>query len=403
MTEEALAAPPHVPDNRIVDFDVYHPPGLEKDFHMSWKSLQDGSMGNLVWTPRNGGHWLVTKGEDIARFMADYQHFSSRIMQVPRERSIGNNPIPGSMDPPEQVPFRALLNAPLSAVAVHGMEETIRDLARELIDRVVTKGECEFVSEFALALPLSIFLRYADLPIEDLPYLRSLAEEKVRPSGKMPVAEVMKALADYLGPYIQKRQAEPGEDLVSRLVSGKVFGRPVAYDEAIRLCSQVLVAGLDTVATSLSFATWFLATHPEMRQRLLDQPELIPTAVEEFLRRFPLVAIARELVDDYAYDGTVMQKGDIIVLPTMLHGLDERSFTNAMDFQLDRPRSVNSTFGQGPHRCPGSFLARAELRIFLEEWLKSAGEFRLKPGTTPEFKSGVVGTIAHLELEFVRP
>jgi cytochrome P450 len=228
--------------------------------------------------------------------------------------------------------------------------------------------------------------------------LRHLVEEKVRPSGDMSAGEVMSALAEYLEPYITQRMAQPKDDLISRFVSGKVFGRGLSHDEATRLCSQALVAGLDTVASVLSFTVLFLARTPNLRQRFQNDPGLIPAAVEEFLRRFPLVAQAREVVEDFVHNGTLLKKGDLIVLPTMLHGLDERCFSKPLEIDLARPRSVNSTFGQGPHRCPGSFLARAELRIFLEEWIPRIKSFSVSDEGAVEYRSGVVGTISRLPL-----
>jgi cytochrome P450 len=399
MNQTTMASlPANVPPEAVVDFDVYAPPGLADDFHLAWKSLQREGLPDVVWTPRNGGHWLVTRGEDIAKILADFKHFSNRIMQVPRERSIGNRPIPGSLDPPEQLQFRALLNTPLSAKAVQSLEPLVRDLARSLVAKIAPNGRCEFVSEFALALPLSIFMHYADLPHGDLGRLRQLAEEKVRPTGKVAAAEIMQQLADYLGPHIRSRFEKPGSDLISQLLSGRVFGRPMSFDEAIRLCSQVLVAGLDTVASMLSFSILCLARMPDLRRRLTANPGLLPAAVEEFLRRFALVAIGRELIQDYNLGAVTLKAGDILIVPTMLHGLDERSFSKAMDIDIDRPRALNSTFGQGPHRCPGVFLARAEMRIALEEWLAKIPDFAVADATAIHYKSGVVGTIACLPL-----
>jgi cytochrome P450 len=393
-----VPVPDHVPPGAVVNFDVYEPPGLQAGFHQAWLTLQKAGVPDLVWTPCNGGHWLATNGRDIAEFIADYEHFSSRIMQVPRERSIGNSPIPGSLDPPVQVPFHAVVGATLSARAVEAMEGSVRQLARTLVDATIAAGGCEFVSQFALVLPLTIFMRQADLPTSDLGRLRQLVEEKVRPSGKMSAGDVMRALAEYLDPYITQRMAHPRNDLISRLVSGKVFGRSITHDEATRLCSQALVAGLDTVAGVLAFTTLFLARTPALRQRICNDPSLIPAAVEEFLRRFPLVAQAREVVADYRHNGILLKKGDLIVLPTMLHGLDERCFSNPMEINLARPRAVNSTFGQGPHRCPGSFLARAELRIFLEEWIPRVGPFKVGDEQAVKFQSGVVGTLSCLPI-----
>lgn len=395
--------PSHVQASRVVDFDVYNEPGLSNDFHDTWLKLRDENTPGLVWTTRNGGHWLPTRGEDIARLYMDHQNFSSRVMQVPRERMAGNRPIPGSYDPPVQNEYRAIINPPLLPRVIQTLEPTITGLAKSLVDGFKARGECDYVSDFALQLPIRVFLSYAGLPESDAPHLRHLAEEKVRPTGKMDVAEVMQALRDYLTPRIEARRAAPGDDLLSQLVNGKMKDRPLEVDEAVRMCSQVIVAGLDTVASALSFIMLWLSKHPEVRHELAASPEKIPAAVEEFLRMFPLVAIAREVENDFELDGQVMKKGDIVVLSTMLHGLDESIFDHPMDFDLTRRRQVNSTFGQGTHRCPGASLARTELQIALREWLSAIPDFEVKPGSDIVFTGGVVATVRQLPLIWQTP
>ena len=286
--------PSHVQTARVVDFDVYNEPGLSHEFHETWLRLAGGEVPGLVWTIRNGGHWIPTRGEDIAKIYLDHENFSSRVMQVPRERMAGNRPIPGSYDPPEQNEFRAIINPPLLPRVIQSIEPTISGLATSLVENLKGRGECDYVADFALQLPIRVFLSYAGLPESDAAHLRHLAEEKVRPTGKMDVAEVMQALRDYLVPRIEARRANPGDDLLSQLVNGRMKDRALEVDEAVRMCSQVIVAGLDTVASALSFIMLWLSKHPEVRHELASAPEKIPAAVEEFLRMFPLVAIARE-------------------------------------------------------------------------------------------------------------
>ncbi|MGI4815674.1 MAG: cytochrome P450 [Janthinobacterium lividum] len=397
---DSADAPAHVPRDVIVDFDVYHPPGLADDFHLAWKNLQGQGLPPLVWTTRNGGHWIPTRGEDVATLLSDHERLSSRVMSVPKERVIGNSPIPGSMDPPAQIPFHMLVVAAFAPKAVRNLEESVLALTTSLIDGLIDQHGCEFVSEFAIQLPLRIFMGYAALPLADLPKLRALAEEKVRPTGRIPVAEVMRQLAEYLEPYISARTAAPGDDLISQLVTGTITGRPMLHDEAIRLCSQVLVAGLDTVASILSFTMLYLARHADIRRRIAAQPERIPAVVEEFIRRFPLVAIGREVRSDFEFGGVTLRSGDLIVLPTMLYGLDDALFTEPMTVDVERKPSTNLTFGQGPHRCPGAPLARLEMRIVLREWLRRIPDFSVADGAVPGYKSGVVGTMSNLPLRW---
>jgi cytochrome P450 len=293
-----------------------------------------------------------------------------------------------------------LLNASFSPKAVKELEAGIRALTISLIDQFRSRGHCDFCSEFAVVLPLTIFIQYADLPRSDLAYLTELVEEKVRPTGRWTAGEVMQRFAEYLDPFVRDRSTRPGSDLLSKILRGTVNDRPLTHDEGIRICTQVLQAGLDTVAALLSFTFFKLAAAPKVRRRIAAQPALIPKAVDEFTRLGAAVVIAREVNDDYDHHGVVMKKGDILVLPTMLHSLDESIFTEATEVDLDRPRQEILTFAQGPHRCPGAQLARSELGIVLHEWFARIPEFELRPGQEVQFVGGAVCSMKRLPLQW---
>jgi cytochrome P450 len=164
------------------------------------------------------------------------------------------------------------------------------------------------------------------------------------------------------------------------------------------LLVMLLIGGLDTVASMMGFIGRFLAESPAHRKQLIDKPELIGKASDEFMRRFPIVNQGRTVARDFEYKGVQMKKGDMIMMPTALHGLDERKFERPLEVDFNRPTPVHSTFGNGPHRCPGSYLARVELRVFMEEWLKRIPDFRVKQGETVGFRAGVNATVTYLPL-----
>ena len=166
------------------------------------------------------------------------------------------------------------------------------------------------------------------------------------------------------------------------------------------MCGQFLIAGLDTVAAMLSFIFLYMARHSEIRTRLREEEDLLSAAVEEFLRRFPIVAPVRELVSDFLCDGVTLRRGDLIVIPTMLHGLDPQIFPDPEAVDPRRKPQTTSTFGQGPHRCPGSMLARTELRTVLREWLRRIPDFTVEDESAIVFRAGIVGSISHLPLRW---
>jgi len=393
----ATIAPAHVPPELIVDFDLYDPPGADVDFHGAWKALQDGAP-DIVWTTANGGHWLALRGEPIQTIFTDHAHFSSKVIIVPRERGDKIKVLPTTLDPPRHRPYRALLNAGLSPRAVRDSEPGIRALVADTIEGFRARGHCDFVADFAEILPLTIFMRLVDLPVADIQALKPWADQINRPDGSIEPDEVMARFADYLRPHIRARRATPGDDLLSRIVTGHVNGKELPEDEAIELCTQVLIGGMDTVVSFLGFMMLFLARNPGHRRQLVEKPKLIPAAVEEFLRRFPIVQNGRLVVSDYEFRGVAMKAGDVVIMPGVLHGLDDRIHADPLAVDFKRPRGTHSTFGNGAHHCPGAMLARAELRLTLEEWLARIPDFAVPDDDPPVMQGGIVGCVLRLPL-----
>jgi cytochrome P450 len=188
--------------------------------------------------------------------------------------------------------------------------------------------------------------------------------------------------------------------MLSGFANATVSGKPIVFDDAVDLGVQLLMAGLDTVAALFGFVMHFLARHPAHCKELVDDPSLIPGAADEFLRRFGMVTNAREVVEDYEFYGVRLAKGDIISAPTFIYGMDEREFEDPMSINFRRSAGEHTTFGHGRHRCPGSFLARAELRITLEEWLARIPEFRVDVDQPVHMHAGISGGLDQLHLRW---
>ncbi len=391
-------APCNVPVGHIVDWDMYHPPGVETGFHAAWKALHAPGIPDMVWTPRNGGHWIATRAELIAEVLTDAERFSSRVIIVPKVDGEHHRMMPTTIDPPEHRPWRALLNGSLSPRAVRAIERDIRAIAIELIEKVRSRGGSDFIADFAHVFPIRIFLRIVDLPDADAPRLKWLADQATRPDGSISFADTVAAFHDYLGTIVDARMGSDGEDMFSKLVNGEVEGRSLTRHEALQLCSQVLIAGLDTVVNFLGFAMLHLATHPEQRAVLARDPAMIPGAVEELFRRYPIVTIGREVRRGMDFGGVRLRAGEMVIAPTVLHGMDERANSCPMEVDFGRRRAEHASFGRGHHMCPGAPLARTEMRIALEEWLARIPDFSLKPDAEIRFSGGIVGCVEALPL-----
>lgn len=404
MADTELAErPPHVAPDHVVDFDMYHPPQVRTGFHEAWLALQAPGVPEMVWTPRNGGHWIATRGDLIAQVFDDHARFSSRVIMVPKADGEHHKMIPTTIDPPEHRPWRMLLNDNLSPRAIRKVEGDIRGIAVDLIEAVRADGGCDFVTAYANILPIRIFLKIVDLPVSDAPRLKWLSDQITRPDGSISFQDTVAEFHNYLGGVVDVRIGTDRDDMLSRMINGLVEGRPLTRHEALQLCSQVLIAGLDTVVNFLGFAMHHLATHPDQRDRLAAEPGLIPEAVNELLRRYPIVTIGREVRHDISFGGVALKAGDMVMSPTALHGLDTRANDRPLDVDLKRRNAAHSTFGHGNHKCPGAHLARTELVISIEEWLKRVPDVTLAPGAEVTFSGGIVGCVDTLPLIWSRP
>lgn len=391
--------PAHVPADRVIDFDIYDFPVDGLDYQGSLRTALDANAADVVWSPHNGGHWIAKTHETVARVLTDTEHFSSRRVIVSDEVSERPPLVPLQLDPPHHEPYRALLQAALSPKAVGRLGERARALTIELIEGFKADGGCEFISQFAQHLPVAIFMEIVGLPASDRALLTAIADRAVRGETE---AERNQAAADLIGygmGKIAERRADPGNDLISAVAGAEVDGKPIDDLTLAGLVLLLLLGGLDTVASTLGFYAQFLATHPEHRRQLVANPDLIPNANEELLRRFPIAALAREVKADVQLAGVRMKPGDMVLVPTQMDGLDAEKFAAPLHVDFGRVKpGANATFGAGAHRCVGSMLARTELRIFLEEWLKRIPDFAIRPGTSPKVAKRSVVTVTSLEL-----
>jgi cytochrome P450 len=395
---EKMQRPAHVPPEQFVDFDVYSPPGVAQDFYQGWRVLQQPGLPEVVWTPRNGGHWIATRNHLIDEIFSDHTRFTSRVIFLPKSVGEQHHLLPTTLDPPEHRPYRNVLNSGFAPKGVKDLEKDMRDLAVELIESFRLKGHCDFTTEFAEILPIQVFMKMFGLPLEDSARLKAWSDALTRPDGSISMEDGLVRLSNYMDPYIEERLGKDGTDLLSRIANGKIGDRLMTKDEMLQLSVQVLIAGLDTVVNFLAYTFSFLAQSPDHRRELAHNPAIIPAAIEELFRRFPLVTIAREVVDGIEYHGAQLKKGDMIAIATVLGGLDGTVNPDPMRVDFQRNGSRHVTFGTGPHRCPGAHLARTEMKVALEEWLKRIPEFALADGSHLRYMGGITASIEKVQL-----
>lgn len=392
---DRVAVPGHVPPELVVDFDYLHPPRIEEsDVYGAWKRLHDGP--DIVWTPCNGGHWIVTRGEDVKFVQENYEVFSHEVFTIPR----GSSPIrmpPLTVDPPLHARYRAILNPFFTPTRVRTMRERAKALSRELIDEIRPRGACEFVNDFARVMPVIMFLSIVDLPADQRDQFVDWGVTFMTSTDSREKLGAQEKVVAYLQTVLDERYTNPGDDLLSKIAAWRDNPRFQGEYEIIGMALLVFFGGLDTVANMLSFIARHLAQHPGHRERLRTEPSLIPQATEEFLRRFGLSNTGRLVTRDFDYKDARFRKDEMVMVPISLSSMDDRLYERATEIDLDR-QPTHNTFGNGPHKCVGSPLARAEIDVFLQEWLKAIPDFALDPANPPVSHSGSVNGMNTLHL-----
>jgi cytochrome P450 len=397
MLMEASNVPPHVSPALFYDFDVHHPPGGGEDYQLAWKRLHDEGLPDIIWTPRNGGHWVPLRGADIFALFADTANLSTEYYVVPK-MALPFRIYPIQSEPDEHRLLRPIFQFPLFPRAVTEMRGYMRQVLRKVIEEILPHGGCEFAGEVSTVLPVHLFLDMVDLPTVDAPMILQWANDQIYLTDPIERAVSMEKISAYVREKIGARRVAPSNDNLSRIVHAQVGGRMITDDEAHGLCYQLVIGGLDTVSSMMSFIMHFLSENPVHRHRLANAPQLIPQAVDEFLRRFGLTLPGRVVRHDFIYKNIAFREGDMVILPTLMHGLDERAFPDPLDVDFNRPHAVHSTFGNGMHRCPGARLAKAEIEVLLEEWLRRIPEFQMKTGESVQIRTGIHGSITSLPL-----
>lgn len=401
--------PGHVPDDAVYDFDMYLDPALLTDPHERVREIVRDAPP-VFWTPRNGGHWVVTGFAENYAASRDTESFSSQLMppevaeammaQLPTDFHIPS-PTPITLDPPLHTKFRQPLNAHFSPKAMLARKEEVRDLANELIDGFIEKGQCDFIPEFAEILPVQVFLRILGLPGDRQAEFRDLVHMFLAPITSLEDSinrsrKVVDAMAD----IIKAREEDPKDDLISALWATEIDGRKSDYNLMEDFGVLLFIAGLDTVINGIGYGIRHLARNPQLQAELRENPKKVVEAAEEILRRYTFTIPQRRIAKDVELGGWQLKTNDRLSLYLPGADLDEREFESPEKFDLQRENKVHIAFGVGPHRCLGSHLARIELQVAYEQMLARLPEFRLDPEKPARFHAGFILAMDSLPLRW---
>jgi len=338
------------------------------------------------------GSLVLSRKTDIDEALRHPEMFTSNMSAVDLKNV--RPLIPLQIDPPDHKKFRKLLDPIFAPRFMTAMEEEVAVLVNDLIDRFIERGEVDFSAEFSTPYPSQVFLTLLGLPLNELPRFLEMKDGIIRPDhvtgspygSKKADAhqqEVADSIYAYFNQVLDEREQAPRADLVSRFLSAEVDGHQLTREDILDICFLFLIAGLDTVSATLDCMFSFLSQHPEHRQQLVDDPSLIPSAIEELLRwETPVQMVARAALEDGAFAGCPVKKGDNIVLMLGSANTDDLEVEDAQEVRFDREVNRHIAFGGGIHRCLGSHLARMELRVALREWHRRIPEYSVEPGHT---------------------
>jgi len=351
----------------------------------------------IAHTDRWGASWLPTRYDDVAAVAHDVTRFSSRGVGVIPPVGHGDDVVlpaglpPISTDPPVHTWSRRLLLPWFSHRRVEEFEPLTRELCRSRADAIAARGRGDAAVDYAQQIPARVIARVlgapADLADTFTGWVRDVLEfahdEQRRIAGRT-------AIVSYFHEQMEQRRSGADDDLITELLHAEVDGEPVADAHVLGIAALTLIAGVDTTWSAIGSSLWHLATHTEHRRRLVEHPELLSTAIEEFLRAYAPVTMARIVSEDVELRGCQMRRGDRVLLSFPAANRDPDAFPDADAVVIDRVDNRHVAFGVGIHRCAGSNLARMELRVALEEWLARIPEFHLEEGAEVTWAGGQV-------------
>jgi cytochrome P450 len=338
----------------------------------------------IAHTQRFGGGWLPTRWEDVAAIAYDTKRFSSRTVVMgnfrpPRELApIGGTP-PISSDPPFHHDARKLLLPAFTKTEVTKQESATRSFCHLLIDAFGDQEVVDAARDYAQHIPVRVIAGMLGFPPEDGPQFRQFVEDALEGINLPPDERIarMSKLFDYLLAQVHDHLDNPRDDLTTYLINAELYGHKLEAPHVVGTMALLLIAGIDTTWSAIGASLWHLAKTPADRERLTADPAMIPTAIEEFLRAYAPVTMARLVKDDMHWHGVDMKADDWILLSFPAANRDPDQFDRADEVVIDREINRHSAFGLGIHRCIGSHLARMELRVALEVWLDRVPEFTL--------------------------
>jgi cytochrome P450 len=380
------------------DFDHTDPKWVADPYPI-WQELRQSCP--VARSERYGGAWLPVTHEFVSEVAYDTEHFTSRSVVMSELRPgpddlpapIGLAP-PITSDPPFHGVARRMLLPAFGPKPIAALEPYTRGLCRELLDQSAGRKQFDAALEYAQHIPVRVIVQMLGFPQEDADIFRRFIHQVLEDIDMTP--EERQAVIDggeideYMDAQIADHRAQPRDDLTSFLIEAEIDGSKLLPEHIRGTMVLLMIAGIDTTWSAIGASLWHLAQHPGDRRRMAAEPDLMETAVEELLRAYAPVTMARLVAQDHDFHGAKFKEGDWLLLPFPSANRDPNAFTDPDVVKLDRQNNRHAAFGLGIHRCLGSNLARMELRVALEEWIARYPEFELADPAAVTWSAGQV-------------
>jgi cytochrome P450 len=378
------------PEEHAANWDLRHEDFKDNDFlYGVYSVMRQRAPFAHTDTPFLGvtpdGAWVATRYEECYRIAQDWQHFSSNPTPESAEKFAGDLLV--TLDPPRQQKFRKVLNPYFSPARMKSLQPQIRTETDRLIDEFIEKGTGD-LAQVAWRQPGIVFFKYLlGMPTDDVPLCLDLTDATLNGETEDARMAAWGGLYQHLHDAVSARTTQPRrDDMIDVLLTAEIDGEKLPFGDVVSNAMLLVQAGLETTASAMSFAFHYLATHPDERDRLISEPEILPRAIEEFIRFAGSIhGLHRTVAEEVELSGQKFCPGEAIVVNYASANRDAAEFPDPDRCVLDRQANRHLGFGAGVHRCLGSNLARLEFRIGVEQALSRLPDYVLEPGAEAVF------------------
>jgi len=388
--------PAHVPAELVKSCGLMYSPEFLAEPHDFMAAMQHNFPPIFYDVTPFRNSWYLTKHEDCLFVLRHADIFRNiEASPFPRDPDDYFFFIPQEVDPPQHRKYRNIVDPLFCPAGIKTLKGLIRQRANDILDGFADQGECNFNTAFGRPLPVSVFLDIMGLPQDMRDTFVTWADIMIHSQDPAEIGVAFGKAIQYLKGAIAEKQAKPDGGVVSLIANAEIDGRKLSEKEVFGFVCFLWIGGLDTVYATLNNIWLWLARNPDRVQEIIDRPDDIDAIVEELLRRYSVTFSTRVVMKDIEMRGVKIRKGDRVMTILPSANFDPEVFPNPLEVDFNRPRKTILAFTVGVHSCMGGHLARMELKIALQEWLKRIPKFAVKPGAEIAYKpGGVVGPAA---------